>query len=226
MLKTVRIFLLVLIIIGLIALFTQKIWVPKLVNEILLSENYSPKIIPAQTVLDPTAGWKTETNMQFGFSFRYPDGFFDANQMPKILAGNCNYGVFPDSCPNINNIVIADQVAGGGDINAIESNFSYPNYWKNSKGEKLTINNIPYCLYQTTDAAMMHVYNYYYYATVADKQCLVVNFNTSSTNCEAYLPLQNGNPEQKTNYENCLASNTSQPNILNQILSTFKFTKM
>ena len=36
--KAVRIFLLILIIIGIVLLFTQKIWVPKLVNKILLSE--------------------------------------------------------------------------------------------------------------------------------------------------------------------------------------------
>jgi hypothetical protein len=41
--KVIRIFLLVLIIIGIIALFTQKIWVPKLVDRILLSE--TPQVI-------------------------------------------------------------------------------------------------------------------------------------------------------------------------------------
>lgn len=39
--KGLRIFLLVLIIIGIILLFTQKIWVPKLVDRILLSETSS-----------------------------------------------------------------------------------------------------------------------------------------------------------------------------------------
>jgi hypothetical protein len=39
--KALRIFLLILIIIGIILLFTQKIWVPKLVNIILLSETSS-----------------------------------------------------------------------------------------------------------------------------------------------------------------------------------------
>ncbi len=39
--KFIRIFLLILIIIGLVALATQKIWVPKLVNRIIASENIS-----------------------------------------------------------------------------------------------------------------------------------------------------------------------------------------
>jgi len=46
--KALRIFLLVLIVIGIVLLFTQKIWVPKLVNRILLSETpqqQTPKIL-------------------------------------------------------------------------------------------------------------------------------------------------------------------------------------
>jgi hypothetical protein len=182
-----------------------------------------PKPIPV--AIDPTASWITDTNTELGFSFKYPADFFSANQEPKILVGDCNYNVFPESCPNINNLVIAEQVASGGDINAIKSNLSYPNYWENRSGEKTTLNNVQYCLYQTKDAAMMHCFNYYYYATVAGKQCLVVNLNTSTTNCDAYLPLEKGNTTQETNYNNCVTTNQNQPKILNQILSTFKFTK-
>jgi hypothetical protein len=41
--KAIRIFLLILIIIGVGLIFTQNIWVPKLVNQILLSENKGNK---------------------------------------------------------------------------------------------------------------------------------------------------------------------------------------
>ena len=44
--KIIRIFLLVLIIIGIIALATQKIWVPQLVNKIISSENISVVVPP------------------------------------------------------------------------------------------------------------------------------------------------------------------------------------
>ncbi len=43
--KAIRIFLLVLIIIGLAALATQKIWVPKLVNKIISSEGLTPVVV-------------------------------------------------------------------------------------------------------------------------------------------------------------------------------------
>jgi hypothetical protein len=37
--KIIRIFLFVLIVIGIGLLFTQKIWIPKLVDQIILNEN-------------------------------------------------------------------------------------------------------------------------------------------------------------------------------------------
>ena len=43
--KTIRIILLILIIIGLILIFTQKFWVPKLVDEILSAETSQQPVI-------------------------------------------------------------------------------------------------------------------------------------------------------------------------------------
>jgi len=189
-----------------------------------ISQGQTPPVNP-QSTGDETADWQTVINAQFGFGLKYPADFFDSGHEPKILTGDCNYSVFPDSCPNINDIVMADQVAAGGDVNAIKSNLSNPNYWKSTNGEKLTINDVPYCLYQTSDAGMGHVYNSYYYATVTNKQCLIVNLNTETTNCDFYLPIEKGNTDQQTNYNNCLITNANQPTTLSQILSTFKFNK-
>ena len=101
--------------------------------------------------IDQTAGWKTYTNSQYGFEFKYPENFFDTNQQPKLLIGDCNYGVFPSQCPNINNLVAQDMAVDGGDLSAIESNLSNPGYWDDPNGAKQTINNINYCLYTTGD---------------------------------------------------------------------------
>ncbi len=57
--KTIRIILLILIIIGFGALFTQKNWVPKLVNQILLLENTPIAIIDNSAVVLP----KTQPNI-------------------------------------------------------------------------------------------------------------------------------------------------------------------
>ena len=50
--KTIRIFLLILIIIGVGLLITQKIWVPKLVDRILLSEGTPVVVLPDKNPMD------------------------------------------------------------------------------------------------------------------------------------------------------------------------------
>lgn len=179
-----------------------------------------------QCPLVQTAGWKTQANTQYGFELKYPAEFFDAvNQEPKILVGDCDYTVFPEACPNINDLVAKDMTGSGGDIKAVSDNLASPNYWQNSGGEKSTINDATYCLYQTEDAATGHHYDTYYYTTVVNKQCLVVNFSTSATDCSFYLPIEKGNTQQQQNYDNCITTNQNQPKIINQIVSTFKFGK-
>jgi hypothetical protein len=184
----------------------------------------SPQIIKAP-VVDKKANWQTYTNSQYGFQMKYPSDFFDAGQQPKLLAGDCNYNVFPSKCPDINNIVINDMASGGGDLNAIKSNLSNPGYWDYPNGTQKTINNVQYCLYTTGDAATGHAFNYYYFATVKDKKCLIAYLATSTTNCDFYLPLESGNTEQAKNYTDCVTTNKNQPTILNEVINTFKFTK-
>jgi len=174
---------------------------------------------------DQTAGWKIYKNKDYDFELKYPADFFDQNQQPKLLIGDCNYNVFPDKCPDINDIVIKDLVATDGDLNIIENNLSVQNYWDNPNGEKLTINNVFYCLYIAGDAATGHAFNYYYFATVKNQKCLVVYLAANTVNCDFYLPLEEGNIEQAKNYNDCLKTNENQPKILNEIISTFKFNK-
>ena len=70
---------------------------------------------------------------------------------------------------------------------------------------------------------MNHLYDYYYYATVKNQKCLIVYLATNTVNCEAYLPIEEGNTEQQKDYDMCLTVNQNRPKILNKILSTFKF---
>lgn len=173
---------------------------------------------------DQTAGWNILNNAEYGFSLKYPNNFFDPNQQPRLLIGDCNYQVFPGKCPNINNMVIKDLAAQGGDLSAIESNLSNPGYWDNPDGVKQTINKVQYCFYTTSDAATGHVFNYYYFATVKNQKCLAVYLATATANCDFYLPLEKGNTEQAKNYNNCLVTNKNQPTILDEVINSFKFT--
>jgi hypothetical protein len=155
------------------------------------------------------ADWNTITNNQYGFTMSYPNGFFDPGHQPRVLVGDCNYSVFPNQCPDLRGVVSGDSDAGGN--------------YQNAAISKITINNNQYCVNDVQDAATGHVFHNYYYSTVRNQKCLVVYFETSSTNCDFYLPLQAGNAEQQTNYNNCVTKNQNQPTTLNQIINTFNF---
>ncbi len=187
----------------------------------LYQESLSQKIRPQTT---ETSNWLTHKNSEYGFEFKYPDGFFDLNQQPQAFAGDCNYDVFPGQCPDISDIVAKNFSEQGGNLKAIESNILSPGYW-DVDGQKQTINNVQYCLYATGDAATGHAFNYYYYVTVKNQKCLVAYLAVTTVNCDFYLPLEAGNAEQKKNYDDCVATNESQPKILDKIISTFQFSR-
>lgn len=163
-----------------------------------------------ETPVDETSDWKNFSDTEYWFSFKYPNNFFDIWHEPKTLIGECNYQVFPDVCPDINNIV---------------TDLPTNDNWTGSIAEKLTINNTPYCLYNYKDAATGHVFNHDYYMTVVNQKCLIIPLETSTTNCDFYLPIEIGNTEQQNNYANCIIENKNQPLILDKIISTFKFEK-
>lgn len=156
-----------------------------------------------QTWTVENANINTFKDSIYWFQFQYPDNFFDIWHEPSTIYWECNYEVFPKNCPDISNIVV-----------------NWSNSWS-----ILNINNVPFCLYISTDAAMWHIYNSYYYTTIRDDKCFIVSLDTSKTNCDFYLPLEEGNTEQKQNYESCITKNQNQPWILNDIVNSFKFIK-
>ncbi len=156
-----------------------------------------------------TAGWNNLTNNASGFSMQYPNNFFDTGHTPTISVGDCDYQVFPNQCPAIDSIV-TDNPAG---------NFT------NSQKGIFMVNSYNYCEYEIGDAAMGHQYYYDYYATVKNNKCLVVGLVSSSSTCENYLPLEQGNAQQSQNYNDCVTHRTERPGILQQIVSTFKFSQ-
>jgi hypothetical protein len=167
----------------------------------------SPQPAPSgqsdQTGLIP--GWNSYRNDQMGFSFQYPNNFFDAGHEPQVLVGSCNANGFPNACPDVSGLLGQDA----------------PMY-ANQQGSLASINNATYCKFQASDAATGHVYTYYAYATVKNQLCLTVSFAISTANCDFYLPLEQGNIQQETNYNNCVETNKNQPQVLSQMIGTFK----
>ena len=167
-----------------------------------------------QFKVSQVASWNEMVNNEAGFSLKYPNNFFDAGHQPKILFGDCIGDVLVDNCPNITNVIDKDQ----------DVKVNYQNHNLLS-AKKIIINNNQYCLDNIQEASMGHIYNYYYYFVAKNQKCLVVYFATSQTSCENYLPLEAGDVEQIQNYNDCVAKNKNQPDVLNQIISTFNFAQ-
>lgn len=155
-----------------------------------------------QEILSPDSADNWNSVQNGGLGLKYPNNFFDPGHEPKIFTGICS----SQDCG-----AVGETVGGVLGISG----------WQNPSGERVTINNTSYLLCQSSDAAAGHTYNYYYYLTVKNQQCLAINFATSQARCENYLPLQPGNTEQEKNYNNCITKNSAQPAILQQIINTF-----
>jgi hypothetical protein len=171
---------------------------------------------------EETTDWLTFADPDSGFSLKYPTGFFDPGAEPAVFVGDCNAAVFPKNCPNIDEIVVANEAPNDAAYaEAVRSNLEASTDWQRS--ERLaTPSGAHYCLSTLTDAAMSHAYESRYYTTVRDQKCVVVKLTLSRTNCDVYLPLEEGNQVQKDGYDACVIKNAEQPKLIKQVFRTFK----
>ena len=175
--------------------------------------------IKEKIITDETANWKTYRNEEYGFEFKYPaDLSATGGREPKVVVTDCDYMNFPQRCPDIVEIGVAVARLEGytsEQLEIVRNNFSDPSAWKKYEGEKITVNDIPYCLHITGDAAMGSYSVDSYYTTVRDSKCLTVNLFAIYTNCShGYSPESEG-------YKECQDRNESTKETIDQMLSTF-----
>ncbi len=84
--------------------------------------------------------------------------------------------------------------------------------------DKTIINGVTYYHNAHNEGAAGHRYYYDLYAAQQTHGCLTIELDTSETNCNNYTPAS-------TQQQDCLAKNEARPKILQQIVSTFNFTK-
>jgi hypothetical protein len=86
--KTIRIILLILIIIGIVLLCTQSLWVNPLVNFILEHSNSYNTIIKPVTILPDEETLLTYNNADYGFTFSLPADWKGYSIVKKTWNGN------------------------------------------------------------------------------------------------------------------------------------------
>jgi hypothetical protein len=152
-------------------------------------------------VVDQTAGWKTFDSGD-GFEFKYPviNSFITFNE-PGIIRSNSD--INGDGCylGHENNLISPNPVLEIG---------------------KITINNINFCVSQTSDSAMGHSYPVYLYTTTyknAPENHFTIILPFSVTACDNF--------KGGSNYQLCVAffsnPDNSADRIAQSIISTFKF---
>jgi len=160
---------------------------------------------------DLTTGWQTYSDKNF--EFMYPANFF--YQQPKVVSISCKNVDIAKECPNIDEAV--KEAMGYSIDSVLASGLPTSYYWDNDKGEKLKINNQPFCLYRHIEGAAGSTFINHFYATVLDSKCLVAQMLVNYTNCTVY-----GQPGDDA-YDDCVLENEkTKQNTLNQVISTFR----
>jgi len=170
---------------------------------------------------EETSGWNAYINGEYGFEFMYPDDFFQ--RMPEVVSYDCPDVNFPEECPHRINTTLGELPPNFNK----KSKFSLSNLYEYFFGvaqakiipevEKLVINDIVFCHRSESGAAAGSQYVSYYYATVRRRDCIVIGLFLQYPNCLNYSEGEMRN--------SCQQENDAKPGILEQVISTFRFTK-
>ena len=147
---------------------------------------------------EKTADWKIYRDEEYGFEFEYPNKFFHGE--PELNISSSKVVILPEDCLDICSYADSPDYPGMG-----------------IKGERVVINNKPYCSYQAFEGAAGSTYIDYYYTTIKDEKCLTVHLIRRESSCGNY-----GSPGEEA-YEECVENKTTQRETLNEIISSFNF---
>lgn len=170
----------------------------------------------SKKVVSETDSWELKEDVMHGFILRYPNDF--AERVGSATDKYCDFNDFSAECPDAQKILY-DSIGA-----AVASKDFFEQVKDQLKPEKKVYGNNTFCVYSYNEGAAGTTYTNYFYVIAKNETCTILPFLVPYPNCQNYLPLETGNEEQKQNYENCLSENIRKPKILDQILSTFKFT--
>lgn len=107
------------------------------------------------------------------------------------------------------------QITGNSGPCTVDPSINYP--------DPVTVNGVLYHHVEIVEGAAGHRYYTDYYVSENNNECLTIKLDTFESVCENYLPLEQGNTEQATNYNACMVHRENRPKVLQQIINTFKF---
>jgi len=163
----------------------------------------------SETATNEALDWKTYINNEYEFEMRYPESSFFPE--PKMESFDCAYLNFSEQCPYIK--LSGSNIENDQDLESAVSKGLL-------KIEKININDTDYCLQQSSEVAAGSIYTTYYYTALKDGKCVSLNFVLHDVNdCIVF-----GLPGEEK-YKECENGKILREEILNKIISTFKFSE-
>jgi len=196
----------ILVIGGGIYYYSQKAEAPK-------SQEQNQNLVDNATTTGHTTGWKTYANSQYGFEFKYPETkpdatkgvFFDKDEINLPIAEE---GMHTNIDAKVLNVTIKPQINNSACVG--------PNYY--AQTSKIVINGVEFTKGTGGEGAAGHGYAYADYTTSKNNTCITMAFTVSSFN-DLHIPeYTGGKPFVAYDF-------SKEELLLNQIISTFKFTK-
>lgn len=147
-------------------------------------------------IKDETAAWQTYRNEEYGFEIKYPNDFLYQDPVAKELTARF------DKCPYINR---DGKIIENPKESDLRQNFV-------SKMNEKKTNDFSYCYVAMEDPGMSQVYiSHYIYTKIGTG----LTFISHLTNCDVY-------DLNDSSHNDCVLYRDKYPQVINQILSTFK----
>jgi hypothetical protein len=179
-----------------------------------------PDINTSNPNTEGTAGWKTYTNIDYGFEIQYPANLLEGSSTENIAVNALSFNCDLSNCPYLTR---GEEVTNQAQ-ETYDAGTPDEGTWPTTKMDSTVVNNYPSCFKDITDKTGIYKtingrdyeLTTYSYVMTKNGKCFSFQFSISYPDCyDASI----------TDKAACQSELQQKENQVAQMLSTFKFTK-